>query len=220
MTMKTHLCLSDYDNVLSELKGSLRTLYSEGFINPMFYYKSKSIYVYGDKVILGIRLFDYNFKEVVSFPIKEDFILSQNTNLDKNQITKINTLLNCYCEVFCYFNKDNMLEFLNKHYNSTAKLRKILVTVEVCDNRIRIICSPKKKSTSVFEQSFVLDRFIKSLRFNLEDCSVKIEGLLFYEVLNSATLDNNIRIELNKEGKFVRFSCSNKGINTKIAILT
>lgn len=208
-----HNYIYNYLNAFSKIAG-----YDN--MHPNIFLYGKSAYVLGQNIVGRVEFLENKFNDIVKIPFGKDFEYSVNADsiVISEEIVKANKLCRSYCDSLIYVNRVAMIDFINKHYNSLAKLKKITVTFST-DPFPRFIFKPRKKSVSVFENEFLPSGPIRVCsNYRVSDGSLSIDGVCFYEVLNNELLDDVIRVEANYSKGFLRVGCIYDGVKIKFVI--
>lgn len=188
-------------------------------IYPNILLHGKSAYIEGEHIKGKVEFFNREFDELVTVPFGKAFEFSE-TPRDMTltvEVDKINKLARNYCDTLFYIDKNSIIDFMDKNYNSSAKLNKILMSV-IPIPEPRLNFKPVKKSTSVFESEYLVDTTKRIYNnFRLGEDSVAVNALLFHEAIKSSIFTDILKIEISKR-KFIRVSCVNNEISVKFII--
>lgn len=189
-------------------------------VNPRIFLHNKSAYILGEKIKGKIEFLNRDFETLVGIPFNKSFEHSENiTNkiLSEN-IDTVNKLARTYCETLFYIDRIKLIDFIKDNYSSMAKLNKIKLTIETVPH-VRFNFKPIKKSTSVFESEYIISEPIKVCpNFRIKNEKIIIDALLFYEVISNELFTRTMKIEINKEKKFIRLACIDNNIKVKFII--
>lgn len=210
---------SNYDEVVGKLS-CFKALAKYDDITQEVFLHSKSAYILGNRVNGRVQFMERRFEKIVKIPFGENFESSDDVESAtlSDKIARVNEECRTYCDTLFYINKYELLEFMHSNYNSTAKLNKIKLTIEL-DDGIRFKFTPKKKSISVFPCEYRIDTVAQmNPNFRIAFGQLTISALLLYEVLSNDLLRKNVRIEINTRKKFLRASCIIEDMNSRFII--
>jgi len=214
--------MSDIDksDVVFKSLSCFKSMLKYDRVNPQIFLHNKSAYMLGEKTKGKIEFLNRSFETLVGIPFNKGFEYSENiTNkiLSEN-INIINKLARTYCETLFYIDKVKLIKFIDDNYNSLAKLNKMKLTITTVPH-IRFNFKPIKKSTSVFESEYIISEPVRvSPNFRVKDEEIVLNSLLFYEVINNELFSQIIKMEINKEKKFIRLACVNDNVKVKFII--
>ena len=205
--------------VLSEFHNSLKTLINEKEIRPFVYCKGHNFYYIGKNIIITTKHKNIDYENVVNFPINTEE--PEIKSVKDNEIRILENLVMKNSKTSVIINKIKLNNFIKENYNSMAKRRKIICNLSSSskDCKINFKFFPKKKSSSVFESQYEVDKFPIVRKTQIENNDIEVKCILVYEALEIFE-DINVRLEIDDNNEFIRFSAFRNGIYTKVIILT
>lgn len=214
--MKT---LKDSNSIINSLS-YFRGITKFDKVRPSVYIYGKSAYVIGSELKGRVEFLSRSFENIVSIPFGEGFESSANVKdtIITEEINTLNEQCRVYCDTLFYIDKVDIVKFIDKNYNSQAKVNKVSLEISISES-IDLLFKPIKKSVSVFPCEYRVNPAIRICpNFRANHCSIKINALCFKEVLNNDTVQGVIKVEISKKKGFVRLSCISNNVNTKFII--
>lgn len=205
--------------VLSEFHSSLKTLINEKELEPFVYCKNRNFYYIGKNMIITTKRNNAFFENVARFPINTDE--ESKISVKDEELQKLENFVIRNSLTSVIVNKIKLKKFINENYNSMAKRRKIICNISSNsrDFELDFRFFPKKKSSSVFESKYTINKFPTVRKTEIGDNDIRVRCLLIYEALEIFE-DINVRLEIDNNNEFIRFSAFRNGIDTKVIILT
>ena len=159
--------------------------------------KATCIITFNDRVYLKYTVKDFfdDTKAPILSPNEEDIV---------NEV--INKSRNFVGSIF-YIEPKKILNFLDKYYNSTAKLKKVYIKFTIMEDSIHVECIPRKRSTSVFKRDIYIDiAFVPWLAQSVAiDDTFKIPAFEFREILNNTlNIKKYCGLEFNERENYIK----------------
>lgn len=213
-----------YDAIIKELSKLKLSDKYEPMIDSI-YLHGHSMYVISQSMSVEVDLSsftDTSFERPIYMPLSGDFESSDNVTDEKelSRLYQAKKFLSKHCDTLIFFNRERVVDYVNKSYGSHAKANKMVAEVKI-DDRIAISFNPTKKSTSVLQGGIDESIIIKPRpRIRAIKSCINVKLLPLTLALDNLLLSETIKLEIDRDCQFLRISCFHDGFRVKFSVLS